>query len=582
MGERKKMSIWLKHRDREVEGREVMKKAMKQSALIYILNGVSIFFLLVTLFSAFHYGNLNGKIQKAANNRHELTFNANRFMNGSAYLTNEVRAYAATGDKVHYDNYWNEVNVRKNRDNGVAAMKVIGITANEQSMIDQMSSLSNQLVPLEKEAMDHVSAGNKPAAIEYVYGETYSRSIEEINKLKSDFLVMLNERSSGQVNSLIRQSRVSLSLLILSIFITIAFQVIISQISRKKIIAPVTGIMNQMREIAGGRLSVDFNLDSDTSEIGMLIESIHLTKKELKKYIEDIRKTLTAMADGNMAIQTGTEYKEEFKPIQNSLQLILDTLNRVLHEIEAAAEQVFAGSMRVSSFAQNLSHGTVEQADSVEVLNREIDNLSSQLMEAAQKAAASREESINASERLLKSNQMIENLSGTIQEVSSASARIGGIAKTIEDIAFQTNILALNAAVEAARAGEAGKGFAVVADEVRNLANKSSEAAKDTTALINNTLKLINTSAELTTDTAEALSGVMSSAEQAANMVGDIVCASEHQKETIHLIQENLNQITAVVQNNAATAEESAAAAEELSGQAEALKKSTKRFRLRR
>lgn len=576
------MSIWLKHRDQEDEEKEVMKKAMKQSALIYILNGISILFLLITLFSVIYYGNLNRKIQRAANNRYELTYNANRFMDGSAYLTNEVRAYAATGDKVHYDNYWNEVNVLKNRDNGVAAMKAIGITADEQSMIDQMMSLSNQLVPLEEEAMDHVTAGDKSAAIEYVYGETYSQSIEEINKLKSNFLNMLDERSSGQVKSLIRQSGISLSLLILSVFITIAFQIIISQISRKKIIAPVTGIMNQMREIAGGRLSVDFNLDSDTSEIGMLIESIHLTKKELKKYIEDIRKTLTAMADGNMAIQTGTEYKEEFKPIQNSLQLILETLNRMLHEIEAAAEQVSAGSQRVSSFAQNLSHGTVEQADSVEVLNREIDNLSSQLKESAQKAAASREKSINAGVRLKESNQMIENLSDTILEVSSASARIGGIAQTIEDIAFQTNILALNAAVEAARAGEAGKGFAVVADEVRNLANKSSEAAKDTTALIYNTLNLIGTSADLTRDTAKSLTSVMSGAEQAANMVGDIVCLSEHQRETIHLIQENLNQITAVVQNNAATAEESAAAAEELSDQAEALKKSTQSFTLRR
>lgn len=81
---------------------------MKQSTLIYILNGVSIFSLLITLLSVLYYGSINSKIQQAARNRYELTYNANRFMNGSAYLTNEVRAYAATGDKTHYDNYWNE------------------------------------------------------------------------------------------------------------------------------------------------------------------------------------------------------------------------------------------------------------------------------------------------------------------------------------------------------------------------------------------------------------------------------------------------------------------------------------------
>lgn len=460
-------------------------------------------------------------------------------------------------------------------------MKEIGITPNEQSMIEQMSSLSNELVPLEENAMDYVSAGNKSAAVGYVYGDDYNQSVEKINKLKSDFLTTLDKRSSSNVNSLILQSRVSLFLLILSVFITMAFQVIISQISRKKMIEPVIDIMNQMREIASGRLSVEFNLDSDTSEVGMLIESIHSTKKELRKYIEDIRETLTSMANGNMAIQTGTEYKEEFKPIQDSLQLILESLNRVLHDIEAAAEQVSASSNRVSSFAQTLSQGATEQAASVEVLNREIDNLSTQLTEAAQKASISREESINASGLLRRSNQMIEGLSGTIREVSSASSKIGGIAKIIEDIAFQTNILALNAAVEAARAGEAGKGFAVVADEVRNLATKSSEAAKDTTALINDTLKLIDTSAKLTTDTAGSLADVMMGAEQATDMVGDIVRASEYQREAIHLIQENLNQITDVVQNNVATAEASSAAAEELNHQAEALKQSTQRFILR-
>ena len=127
-----------------------MKKAMKQSKLIAVLNGISIFALILMALLLLFYANVDKKLSQNNEDRFNLTYNANRFMNGSAYLTNEVRAYAATGDQVHYDNYWNEINNLKNRDQGVAAMQEIGITSGEQSMIDEMSALSNKLVPLEE------------------------------------------------------------------------------------------------------------------------------------------------------------------------------------------------------------------------------------------------------------------------------------------------------------------------------------------------------------------------------------------------------------------------------------------------
>ena len=130
-----------------------MKRAMKQSTLILILNGISILALLFLVVSLFSYSGVSKQLNDASEERFELTYNANRFMDGSAYLTNEVRAFAATGGQEHYDNYWREVNELKNRDKGVAALQEIGITEQEQEMIDRMSSLSNELVPLEDEAM---------------------------------------------------------------------------------------------------------------------------------------------------------------------------------------------------------------------------------------------------------------------------------------------------------------------------------------------------------------------------------------------------------------------------------------------
>ena len=121
-----------------------MKKAMDQSKLITLLNIVSLVALLVVAALLFIRSGVSGRLNAANEDRFNLTYNANRFMNGSAYLTNEVRAYAATGNQVHYDNYWNEINVLKNRDEGVAALQEIGITAGEQAMIEAMSALSNR------------------------------------------------------------------------------------------------------------------------------------------------------------------------------------------------------------------------------------------------------------------------------------------------------------------------------------------------------------------------------------------------------------------------------------------------------
>ena len=120
-----------------------MKKSISQLVLSFILNGISILSLLFLMISLLNFSKVNLQLDSANENRFALTYNANRFMNGSAYLTNEVRAYAATGDEVHYDNYWNEINTLKNREIGVAAMQEIGITEAEQKMINDMSALSN-------------------------------------------------------------------------------------------------------------------------------------------------------------------------------------------------------------------------------------------------------------------------------------------------------------------------------------------------------------------------------------------------------------------------------------------------------
>ena len=208
-------------------------------------------------------------------------------------------------------------------------MQEIGITAEEQNMIDEMSGLSNNLVPLEDEAMKNVQAGNMEDALNYVYGEEYSTSIAKINSIKEQFLADLDSRTSSEVQILAKKAE-SIEFSMIAAFIIVGImQIFIMIITRLRIIGPVMKVRDQMGEISQGNLSADFAMRSDTSEIGMLVESIHETKRELKKYIKDIDSKLADMAEGNMDLSIGSNYRGEFLPIQNAMRQILERLPKL-------------------------------------------------------------------------------------------------------------------------------------------------------------------------------------------------------------------------------------------------------------
>lgn len=558
-----------------------MKKAISQSLLTAILNGIFILSLIYLVFSLSTYRSVNTQLDKAYEERFNLTYNANRFMDGSAYLTNEVRAFAATGLQEHYDNYWNEVNNLQNRDKGVAAMQEIGITSAEQKMIDDMYALSNQLVPLEDEAMKNVQGGMRTVALDYVYGAEYTESITKINSLKQQFLNALDTRTAEQVKNLIDRTNYIRVQMIVALSIVGIMQLCNMILVRFKVLRPVMAVKKQMLEISHGNLSASFNLTPDTSEIGMLVDSIHETKRELKKYISDINTTLTQMAQGNMDLTIGNDYRGEFQPIQRAMAQILDSFNSALYQIHRASTQVSEESGRMSSSAQSLSDGATEQAAAVEELSASITEISKQVNSTSSDADNANKASEESMKHLSVCNEKMEALRTAIEEISDSSRQIGGITKAIEDISLQTNILALNASVEAARAGEAGKGFAVVAGEVQSLANKSTESAKNISLLIEKSIKQVQNGASLSVETMNALMAVISSGEQSAAMIERIASSAMQQAESLEQVTVGMNQISDVVQNNASTAEDTASSAQGLRHNAEDLRESVHRFRLR-
>ncbi len=559
-----------------------MKKSISQLVLSFILNGISILSLLFLMISLLNFSKVNLQLDNANENRFALTYNANRFMNGSAYLTNEVRAYAATGDEVHYDNYWNEINTLKNREIGVAAMQEIGITEAEQKMINDMSALSNTLVPFEERAMENVKAGKMDEAIDYVYGQTYNTSITEINSLKEQFLADLDNRTMEEISSLTDESESIKVRMIAALALVAIIQILNMVIIQSRVLRPVISVRDQMKEISGGNLSAEFPLTPDTSEIGMLVASIHETKKELKTYINDIDYNLSQMAQGQMDLTVDKNYRGEFLPIQTAMREILDSLNNALLKINITAQQVSEESEKMASDAQTLSSGAVEQASAVEQLSSSIQEISNEIDHTSVDTDNAQKSTLEAVSLLEACNEKMQSLTAAMENISQSSLKIGGIIKTIEDISSQTNILALNAAVEAARAGEAGKGFAVVAEEVRNLANKSAVAASDIAKLIKNSMDMVEHGTALTTDTTQTLAEGVASAHKSTELVENIAASAQQQSQALHQLTLGMRQISDVVQTNATTAEKSAASAEELYQQAEELKVSVQRFKLRK
>lgn len=244
------------------------------------------------------------------------------------------------------------------------------------------------------------------------------------------------------------------------------------------------------------------------------------------------------------------------------------TLKRITAHLTEGSEQVASASSQVSSSSQQLAEGASQQAASLEETTASLEEMASMTRQNRDNALHADGLMKETKEVVGKANGCMEQLTVSMEEISSASEETFKIIKTIDEIAFQTNLLSLNAAVEAARAGEAGAGFAVVADEVRNLALSAAEAAKSTAGLIEQTVKKVENGSQLVKLTHNAFSEVSVSADRAGELVAEIAASSQEQSHGIEQIGKAASQMDAVVHQTASNAEESASAAEQLSAQA--------------
>ncbi len=349
--------------------------------------------------------------------------------------------------------------------------------------------------------------------------------------------------------------------------------VIAFTIIRKSVTMPIAIAEDLAKNMSAGNLNIpdpEFKFADD--EIGRFVKNLENTKYTLNSYISDISRILSDMANGNFNSTTSVNYIGDFTEIKTSFERINDTLRSIISNMNSSADDVMTGANQIADGSQVLAEGTTRQATAIDELSASIDNISSKVQSTAKNAEEANDLSQHSHTKISQQNTEIQTMLDAMEEIRTKSVEIGQIIKTIDDIAFQTNILALNAAVEAARAGDAGKGFAVVADEVRNLAAKSAEAASRTNDLISATGEAVANGVEIAKHTAETMKEVMDYSHKTDVLIKEIASAASDQAEAVGQVTIGIGRIADVVQQNSATAEETAASCEELSGQSRMLK----------
>lgn len=368
-------------------------------------------------------------------------------------------------------------------------------------------------------------------------------------------------------------------ILIAVLVIAVILSLVVLRIILSGISVPLSLLLQSSEKIAEGDLSSKLEYNAD-NEFGAVAENFRKMTQEMQNIIQDIGHVLYEMGQGNFCVAPNADYIGDYAPIRESLLKIRDDISGALSKIRSTADQVASGSEQVSTASQALAQGATEQASSIVILSERVNDITAKIKANALHAKESTKMVVETGNQVETSNSQMGQMLDAMRDISDRSGQISKIIKTIEDIAFQTNILALNAAVEAARAGAAGKGFAVVADEVRNLANKSQEAARNTTELLQGTINAVDSGTQLADAAAISLKGVVDSMHQVSVIVDEITTDTNEQATATVEINSGIEQISSVVQTTSATAQESASTSEQLSAQATLLENLVNHFTL--
>ena len=388
--------------------------------------------------------------------------------------------------------------------------------------------------------------------------EDYKSFSKKLTILRDKFQVELD-----QAKTMANVCTVIIFIVIVAAGLAIAVvTTLIGRIITNSITEPVEQIDAAVASLRKGELSnVEMLTYESEDELGDTIRNLKEAMGILADYVSEISVEVKAIAQGNLTRNGDdiTDFLGDFSELKTSLLYILKRFNSTLTEISNLAEQVSSNSSEVEKASKSLADGATEQAGVIEELNATIDtvvDLAADTAKETQNASARVKASANkANEEKEKMNDLLKEM----EHITEISKEIGNIITDIEDIASQTNLLSLNASIEAARAGEAGKGFAVVADQIGKLAADSAKSAVNTRDLIDKTLVEIEKGNTITRTTADAFNQIIADMESFAELAENTMEKANSQAESLEQIGQGIEQLSGVVQGNAASSEENTA-----------------------
>ena len=419
---------------------------------------------------------------------------------------------------------------------------------------EEYRAASDEILKLSREGKQKEAAN---LMIGEVY-EEYQSFAETLTILRNAFQVELD-----QAKTMANVCTIIIFVVIVAAGLAIAVvTTLIGRIITNSIAEPVEQIEAAVASLRKGELSnVEMLTYESEDEFGDTIRNLKETMGILADYVREISAEVKAIAQGDLTRNGDdiTDFLGDFSELKESLLYILKRFNSTLAEISNLAEQVSSNASEVENASKSLADGATEQAGVIEELNATIGtvvDLAADTAKETQSASARVKASVNrANEEKEKMNELLTEM----EHIIEISKEIGNIITDIEDIASQTNLLSLNASIEAARAGEAGRGFAVVADQIGKLAADSAKSAVNTRDLIDKTLVEIEKGNNITRTTAEAFNQIIADMESFAELAQNTMEKANSQAESLEQIGQGIEQLSGVVQGNAASSEENTA-----------------------